>query len=279
MLIASIIALLLNIQLTDLDSFINEKVFNPGFTKMEKLRNSEVTDSSVFSFKNVLVVEDSVRTGHSISVVKERIRSCNFSLESCVNYLAAYVTPKCAALVDYYFTVVEYPRVFEWNYLHNALLINACRDIDGVLNFDPSSEENDDGEKYHSFLKKCLPKLTPTRKIGYLVTSRLEKYRKETETWLANHNIEYGKLIMLDGYTAEERRNSGIHARHKATVYAKLSDSDWFIESNKFQAEEINRLTGKAVFCTENQTWYNKTDWYLQERDRRTKDKDKETKD
>ncbi|WP_287086264.1 hypothetical protein [Mesorhizobium sp.] len=42
----------------------------------------------------------------------------------------------------------------------------------------------DDGPAYEKFLSEALPLFGPTRKIGWLVTSRLEKYRNHTGAWL-----------------------------------------------------------------------------------------------
>ena len=45
----------------------------------------------------------------------------------------------------------------------------------------------------------------------------------------------------------------------------------WFIESNKNQAVEINRTTGKPVFCTENQQWYPATSKLIAKYDKKEK--------
>ena len=54
---------------------------------------------------------------------------------------------------------------------------------------------------------------------------------------------------MLNGYTAEERKKLNLHAKFKAEQYKKLKDIQLFIESDKRQAEEISKLTGKLCFC------------------------------
>ena len=56
--------------------------------------------------------------------------------------------------------------------MHDEILGSACVDIDGVLCFDPAHAENDDGAAYTNFLNNVPPFLSPTRKIGTLVTSR-----------------------------------------------------------------------------------------------------------
>ena len=57
-------------------------------------------------------------------------------------------------------------------------------DFDGVLCRDPTEEENDDGDKYRYFIANVEPIFKPSVEIGWIVTSRLEKYRDLTENWL-----------------------------------------------------------------------------------------------
>lgn len=140
--------------------------------------------------------------------------------------------------------------------MHNLLLEKACFDIDGVLCVDPEDWQNDDGEKYIQFINNAPLKLVPSRKIGYIVTSRLEKYRKDTELWLSKNHIEYGDLYMMDLQTAEERRELGNHAKFKANYYKQIKSAIWFVESNDQQAQEIASLTGKAVYCVDTHQYY-----------------------
>lgn len=126
----------------------------------------------------------------------------------------------------------------------------CCVDIDGVLCEDPSFFENDDGKRYRAFLKNAQPKLIPTRKIGYIVTTRLEKYRSETEAWLRKNCIEYDHLVMMDCRSAKERIRKGNHGVFKGEIFKKTNCSV-FIESNYEQAIEICKISGKQVFCAE----------------------------
>ena len=91
----------------------------------------------------------------------------------------------------------------------------------------------------------------PGAKIGTIVTSRLEKYRKETEAWLDANKVKYDKLVMLDLPNKEARQKANNHAGHKADTY-KEGHYNLFIESSLSQALEINRVTKKPVLCTEN---------------------------
>ena len=139
--------------------------------------------------------------------------------------------------------------MFQWNYLNGNWINKSCFDIDGVLCVDPTEEENDDGEKYKAFLRSAKPLFIPKFKIHTLVTSRLEKYRSETELWLKEHDVDYGNLIMLNLPSKEERIRQNAHAKFKAETYAKLKDTILFVESERNQAIEIAQITGKPCIC------------------------------
>jgi uncharacterized HAD superfamily protein len=147
--------------------------------------------------------------------------------------------------------MVPLPRYFQWNILNHSTLEKACFDIDGVLCADPLPEQNDDGEKYIDFILNAPPLFIPGCKIGTIVTSRLEKYRKETETWLAANNIKYNDLVMLDLPNMEARQRANNHGEHKAKAYL-AKPYVLFVESEYNQAVEINRISKKPVLCTAN---------------------------
>lgn len=249
MIVATLLACYCNKPLSDIDTFVEKKWYSSGNTK----RNFGV--SSYSDIKKILVVEDSSSSGRSIQEAKQKFKDVQEKIE--VLYLAAYVTKETRNNVDIFFRVIDIPRLFEWNFMHHDILEKSCVDLDGVLCIDPSKEENDDGEKYKSFIMNARSKYIPTRKIGWIVTARLEKYRKLTEEWLENNNIDYDHLIMMDEVdTAKERRELGNHARFKASKYKDLKKSVLFIESDQKQAELISQLSGKDVICTGTQVLY-----------------------
>ena len=250
LLVATIISLLINKPLTDLNGLFENRIIGNGTTK-----NKQDFINDVHSCKKILIVEDSVATGNSIIKCKETINGLGLSGCDFI-YLAAYVTQKNKDLVDIYFEVVEWPRLFQWNLFHNkTILEKTCFDIDGVLCSDPSESENDDGERYINFIKTAKPKLVPSCRIGYVVSSRLLKYQEETKQWLVKNGINYDELFMLDS-TAKERKEKNLHATFKAEIYKRLKDSVLFVESDESQAKEINRITKKPVYCFENNTMY-----------------------
>lgn len=238
---ASIIALNLNLKFCDLDSFLANGALKTGSTRIA--RGSEIT--TAFDAKNVLFVDDSIATGSSMSRVKAQVADSGFNGKS--TFLAIYSVPGSSSIADMTLAPVALPRIFEWNLFHRREMLNCCVDIDGVLCVDPTLAQNDDGSEYENFLLTAIPLARPSYRIGHLVTSRLEKYRRQTEQWLADHQIAYDNLHMLDLPSAAERRRLGAHADFKANVYRSLHDAILFIESEPGQAQEISRLSGKPV--------------------------------
>jgi len=243
LLAANILALHLNLPLTDLDGFLAGRLLNGG---VRTKKHSLVLDGS--QKLKVLVIDDSLWSGNSIQSARSRIESTGVSHN--ILYGAVFVNPTNVKQADLWFEKVRPPRVFEWNIMHCAILERSCVDIDGVLCRDPTPEENDDGPKYEEFLRTAEPLLLPTVPVGWLVTCRLEKYRRQTEQWLTEHGVQYGELVMMDLPSKEARIASGSHARFKAEVF-KATDAMLFLESSARQAQEIAVRAGKSVFCLE----------------------------
>ena len=216
----------------------NCKLSTPALYKEGKYLDGGQRDRGPDKGK-VLLVEDSWNTGRSLRAAHALVPEA----DAVVVYATEGTTVP-------YARIIPMPRVFEWNVFHHFWLQQSCMDIDGVLCVDPTKEENDDGQKYLHFLRTAQPKWIPTVKIGHLVTSRLEKYRSQTEAWLAAYNVNYGQLHMLDCKDARERRRLNLHARHKARV-AKAVDAKMFIESSYRQAGEIFQMIEIPTLCTD----------------------------
>jgi len=243
---AYMIALFLNINCTDLNSFIANRPLKRGSTR--KYRNDITKPHDA---KNVLIVDDTIDTGASMT---KDVASIPQEMQSKITTSAIYSSIKSRKDIDIYFKYVPLPCVFEWNILHHGVIKESCLDIDGVLCVDPTKEQDDDGPQYLDFLKNAQPFILPSTKAHALVTSRLEKYRPETEAWLKKHNIAYDHLIMMDIPTLKERKKIG-GAGHKADYYKK-SNSKLFIESDPYQAQEISKLSGKIVYCSQDNRLY-----------------------
>lgn len=238
---ANLLAFYLNKPYTDIHSFLNGHIYKAG-------ARGQFFD--IKDFKKVLVVDDSIASGSAMIKAKESLKELTSDFD--ISYCAIYVIPGKEKMVDYFFEVVPLPRYFQWNILNHSVLEKACFDIDGVLCIDPTEDQNDDGPKYIDFILNAPPLFIPGCKIGTIVTSRLEKYRKETETWLINNNIKYKDLVMLDLPDKKARQKANNHAAHKAKTYKSSNDYVLFVESSINQAIEINKITKKPVFCTEN---------------------------
>lgn len=245
---ASIIALQLNKPFQPIDSFLRNELPYSG----ERMRKALKKLDSV-KLRTVLVVDDSINSGHELRTRKAQIEKEN--LLGKFYFLCIYGSKESFHLPDFCFELVETPRIFQWNIMNHRHLENACLDLDGVLCVDPTHDQNDDGEKYRKFCLNAKPLFIPYFKLGNIVTSRLEKYRSETESWLKVQGIEYEKLHMMQYKTAEERRKDKKYGDFKARVFIN-TNSILFIESEKKQAQVIYKLSQKPVFCTGTMEFY-----------------------
>lgn len=243
MLPASIIALALNLPLAEMHHFSTGKFLGSGGTRKTKRSNATFAD-----VRHALIVDDSIHTGTSLQEARALLAPLADQMK--LTFCAIYAADSSAMGDELTLVHLPQPRVFEWNLMHHPVLNRACVDIDGVLCLDPTHEQNDDGQAYLNFLREATARPIPTTRIKELVTSRLEKYRPETELWLKKHNIDYDKLVMLDLPSAEERRRLGAHASFKGEHYRK-SSATLFIESELRQAEEIASISGKPVLSIE----------------------------
>jgi len=249
MLVGTILALHSNKQLTDVDGYIAGNLMSSGLSRKD-------IGTKVDSFDKVrkaLVIDDSLLTGTEMSRVKKLID--NAGLLHKTIFATAICHPARVNEIDIAFDLCPPPRVFEWNLMHGHILNKCCVDIDGVLCLDPANHQNDDGPNYSDFLDNARPLWKPTAKIGTLVTSRLEKYRSQTESWLQKEGIKYDKLEMMQYSTMQERQAAKAYGKFKASIYSK-SDKILFIESSEVTTEEIARLSGKPALCIESHNLY-----------------------
>ena len=212
---ASVLALQLNLPLTDVAGYVEDRILVTG---RRSVRTTAAREGG-----RVLVVDDSVLTGEALREVRATLAAAGKGDQ--VLYAAPFVTRASRDAVDFYAEAVEAPRAFAWNLLHHRLLLaRACIDIDGVLSSDPLADENDDGPAYLKFLAGAQPLFIPSVPVKYVVTSRLEKYRSETEQWLSANQVEYSELVMLEGADAETRRRERLHAEAQGRLLRPLGD-------------------------------------------------------
>jgi uncharacterized HAD superfamily protein len=238
LMVANLIALHLQRPLAELNGFARGELLHQGW------RMSVRTDLS--RFRKALVVDDSISSGAELRRAQAKLKG----VPTHLLYAAGYATPEALRMVDFAFEVLPQPRVFEWNFMSGEVMRNACVDIDGVLCPDPTDAENDDGPRYLKFIKEAPLRHRPHARIRHLVTSRLERYRPETEQWLANNGIEFERLWMARYESAAERRAAQAYARLKANIYLETG-TRIFIESSGKVARQIAELTQRPVFCTD----------------------------
>ncbi|MEN3951649.1 phosphoribosyltransferase [Iodidimonas sp. SYSU 1G8] len=237
---ALVMSSLLNKPVADLDGFIAGHVMSHG-----KTRALPGWSASAGDYRTALVVDDSVHSGAAASAARKKLQAAFPELKVIV--LAVYGSKDWAHHVDDVLETCPFPRIFEWNMLHSWVLEKALFDLDGVFCRDPDDSENDDGDRYRQFLRETQHFALPGGAVRGIVTSRLERYRPETEAWLADHGVKYRHLHMLDLPSAAERRRLGAHAKFKADVYRGDPDALLFVESEPAQAREITRRSGKPV--------------------------------
>lgn len=239
MLVAAPLSLLLDLPLADLDGFCAGRAMR---------RNRALQLSGV---RRVLLVDDSTNSGKAMTQAVATVRAASPKVK--VTTLAAIAKLERVGSVDLHFDVCPGPRVFQWNLWRNEKIARFAFDIDGVLCRDPTGHENDDGPRYEHFLRTVEPWHLPKRPVGWLVTSRLEKYRALTEEWLRRHGVQYGQLVMLDLPSKAARLETKAAVPFKVETYQRV-DARVFVESCRKKARAIARATGRCVLSIEDMT-------------------------
>lgn len=252
LLIALMISKFTNIRVATLEQFFEKKMISNG--------NYSINQNCINDFnqiKNVLMVSDSVNTGKTINEVKNRINQSNEFNNINIKYFTVYYVNNSALnYVDIALQKLNTVNFLQFNFLFNPIIFtNSCFDIDGAICRDPSPQEDDDGRKYIDFIRNVIPFFKTDYIISCFVTSRLQKYREQTQNWLRKNNFNYKELIMLDLPSKEERNKLNMYGRYKGEIY-KYRPENLFVQSSKFQAIEIVQISGKEVFCTENMKLY-----------------------
>lgn len=193
--------------------------------------------------KRILLVDDSISKGGKFQENLALVRSTHPEWD--VTTGALIVTPEVKHLVDLYYMEIPQPRLFEWNMLHAKKGVLAS-DLDGVICENCPPGVDVDEVLYADWIRTAKPYLIPAFEIDVIVSSRLARYRKETEDWLMRHEVRYRELILWDIGSKQEA--SGKHAQHKIDTLFKIKP-EMFWESNIFQAREIWRATRIPTLC------------------------------
>ncbi len=199
----------------------------------------------------VVVIDDTCMTGNSFKHVMPIVRK-EFPQAIAA---AVYVNPRARVKPELYARELPHPHLLEWNVMNSILTPSCAFDFDGILCHDCPAGSDDDGPKYLEFLRTATPRY-PVRKvkIPLIVTARLEKYRGETEAWLAAHGMSVDKMIMGPWGSLLERSRVDIgewKGQHFATFLEnkKGIKPKLFIESDARQAKRIAEVSGGFCVC------------------------------
>lgn len=198
----------------------------------------------------VLLVDDTVNHGTAMARAVDAIGP---RAKAIIRFAVFGPYRDIPGAVDITCETVPGPRAFEWNMWKHARLGRWALDMDGVLCRDPTGHENDDGARYLGFLAGAEPLMLPRRPVGHIVTCRLERYRAETQDWLARHGVEFAQLHMMPFATKAERMAHGGRGAWKAGI-VRAVEAELFIESCPKQAGIIAREAGLPVWCTRTQS-------------------------
>ena len=246
---ATMIALHMNLPLTDLEGLYEGRLISSGHRKLKTLAPN-FGDTPL----NVLIVDDSVGTGAQLREIRAQL--AQRGLPHRFQVAVIYATAVGAPLVDYFVESVPTLRhFFAWNVMHHGAIGKWCVDIDGVLCRNCTPEEDDDAEHYLRFLQTAEPLFVPTGTVVWLVTGRLEKHRALTEAWLQRHGIVYENLLMCPLTSNKERQASGGGGRFKGDIYKEI-DAGLFIESKPYESQDIANISGKPVLCIQTRSMF-----------------------
>ncbi len=226
--------------MTDIDGLCEGRLLQTGH-RYDGIDSFEDVD-------RVLVLDDSVNSGAAMTETKERLDEEDLPFE--LEYAAVFISQRGHNFVDYWGEVVTLPRVFEWNLMHHPIVTSSCFDLEGVLCRDPTPEEDDGGADYREYIRTVEPRIIPSERIGWIVTTRAERYRPETEQWLADHDIEYDELVMAGAGDVSGRGDDSAHVAFKADVYSS-TDATLFVESDERLAGKLAERAKRPVYCFE----------------------------
>jgi hypoxanthine phosphoribosyltransferase len=176
---AYMIALALNINCTDISSWVNNYPLRKGLTRCVRKDLS-----SPWEAQKVLIVDDSIMTGDSI---RNEIDALPDWLAARASTLAIYSGKPIRSDIDIILEFLPHPRAFEWNIFHHNIMSRSCICLEGMM---MSEKEFGDDTSTTRF------RYLPSRDIDTIVTSQNESSRHEVEALLMANGVSYHNLIM-----------------------------------------------------------------------------------
>lgn len=238
--IGTIIAEYFHKPMYTLDTFINGHS-SLGFGKVENGIRST-------SYRRYIVVDDSVNTGETFNKARLQLKDYPYDFV----YVACISANNEHQFVDVVMSCVPEFRLFELNFFRSTWVYSCIFDIDGVLCVDPEYGIDLDEEKYLDHIRNAKPLIPLQYPVKALCTTRITKYLKPTEEWLASHGIQYEMLYMLSFNSIEEKINN-MNQEPWKDMKSKVSnmypDALLFVESNYDEALAIYQNTHRPVLC------------------------------
>lgn len=199
-----------------------------------------------------VVIDDTVMSGNSFKQVMPVVWS---QFPGAIS-AAVYVNPATRQKPDIWVRDLPWPHILEWNMFNSVMSSSIAVDFDGVLCADCAPEDDDDGERYRGFLLTATPKYVIRKvRVPLIVTARLERWRPETEQWLANHGIAADKIIMGPWKDNAQRahvdigRWKGMHFKTFLSQVKRRVQPAMFVESEERQAIRIAEVSRGLVVC------------------------------
>lgn len=182
---------------------------------------------------HVLLIDDTAANGVEMRGCPEKVRAKwpGARITRCV----VYCHPRVQREVDICYAIYPGMHYLLWNWQNAGHGELAGFDFDGVLCHDPP----------HGDRPLFLPRRSP---IPLIISGRHESSRGYCEEWLARHRVRYGQMVLRDWDFDREADESTQIGTWKGDIL-KGTNLNLFAESDPYQSEIINRISGKAVLC------------------------------
>jgi len=201
--------------------------------------------------RKTLLVDDSIRTGRAMQSALQQSDFSTGVIQTC----AVYAQSKSSYLVDHYASILDGERVFQWNFTGTKASREFCWELDGVICTNPSVvDENVDSYRLE-ISAGVRPLYIPQVPIKAIITSRLERWRVETEEWLERHGVKYASLIMQPDRIGDDVRRMSRPEEYKVAHLTSLGGK-LFVEGDDTQARRIAQLSGVPVISIERMCLY-----------------------
>jgi hypothetical protein len=230
---------------------------------------SRIADSSL----PLLVVDDTVSSGRSIGLMRDRLKADG--VNNCL-FASSLCHGNSLDKVDLYGSQCDEPHLLEWNLansgymstlghhgLHGAGIV--C-DMDGVICQDPprhfDETNDDDRDAYLRWLADAplgtfLPRM---HDVPVIVSWRCEYTRSLTEHWLRRHHIKYKRLVLWGDNSQKPAEQSASRTwqplDHKGRILLEANYA-MIVESCEHQSRAICEATGKSVLCWDAKEYFN----------------------